>query len=330
MRPDLQPLSALSAKLGNDPEQVQAAGGNTSIKSDDILWVKASGLWLKDAETRDIFVPVNLAKLHDNYAKALNDPVKSTVIEALNPNGLRPSIETSLHALMPQQCVLHTHSVRTIALAIREDWLEVLQERLAGLAWCAVPYVKPGLDLTRGLQHALTLANGRQHVDIAILGNHGLVVAGNDLAAAAQLLDDVERRLDAPSISLSVDHQREPPPEGWRHVTHPVCDALAFDENMRERAIGGSLYPDHVIFLGSAATTSEPSDDGPKLWLHPRAGALLPVDAGPSADEMALCLALVLARVPNDAKLRYISRDDEAALLDWDAEKYRQALAKRD
>ena len=56
----LAELAAFSAELGRDPEQVQAAGGNTSLKEDGVLWVKASGLWLADALTRDIFVPVAL------------------------------------------------------------------------------------------------------------------------------------------------------------------------------------------------------------------------------------------------------------------------------
>ena len=57
----LAELAAFSARLGRDPEQVQAAGGNTSLKADGLLWVKASGLWLADALDRDLFVPVALA-----------------------------------------------------------------------------------------------------------------------------------------------------------------------------------------------------------------------------------------------------------------------------
>ncbi len=52
----------LSAALGQDPLQVQGPGGNTSIKSGDIMWIKASGTDLADAEHEDIFVAVNRAK----------------------------------------------------------------------------------------------------------------------------------------------------------------------------------------------------------------------------------------------------------------------------
>ena len=35
-----------SARVGNNPLLVQAGSGNTSIKLDGVLWIKASGKWL--------------------------------------------------------------------------------------------------------------------------------------------------------------------------------------------------------------------------------------------------------------------------------------------
>ena len=37
-----------SAEVGLDRTMVQAAGGNTSIKDGDTMWIKASGKWLID------------------------------------------------------------------------------------------------------------------------------------------------------------------------------------------------------------------------------------------------------------------------------------------
>ena len=75
-------------------------------------------------------------------------------------------------------------------------------------------------------------------------------------------------------------------------------------------------------------TTLRPSRPASKLLLAAGHGAFLAADAGDSADELALCLALVLERVPPDATLRYLTAADEAELLDWDAEKYRQELSR--
>jgi rhamnose utilization protein RhaD (predicted bifunctional aldolase and dehydrogenase) len=339
----LAELAALSAELGRDPEQVQAAGGNTSLKEGGVLWVKASGLWLADALARDVFVPVRLAPVLEGIGAGVPDPAGPAVLAEANPGGLRPSIETTLHALLPQAVVVHTHSVRAIALAVREDAEARLAERLAGLAWTFLPYRKPGLPLTLALAERLRAG---APVDVVVLGNHGLVVAAPSVAAARTLLAEVERRIEAP-VRLS-------PPRGGpatdatlaalasslglRPARHARVHDLATDPVSLARATAGSLYPDHVIFLGpaaasltpaaAAATAEEALRFGRKLLLVPGAGSLLPPEAGESADELALCLALALERVPTDARLVYLDPDDEAALLEWDAERYRQSLAE--
>ena len=174
---------------------MQAAGGNTSLKSDGVMWIKASGTWLKDALTRDIFVAVDHAALMQALAR--NDPACETctafVRTDLNASGLRPSIETTVHALMPQRVVVHVHCVNTIAWAIRSDAADRLSERLAGFAWAFIPYARPGLPLAGAIAERL-----RPGVDVLVLGNHGLVVAADTVAAAEALLDRVVHAVQRP------------------------------------------------------------------------------------------------------------------------------------
>ena len=77
----------LSAKIGQDRALVQGPGGNTSIKEDDVLWVKASGTELANALTAEIFVPVRLAALLHAFER--RDPACETsaafVIAGINP-----------------------------------------------------------------------------------------------------------------------------------------------------------------------------------------------------------------------------------------------------
>lgn len=319
----LQDLARFSAQLGRDPEQVQAAGGNTSLKADGTLWVKASGLWLADALARDLFVPVRLDGVLDGIARDLADPVGGAVIAESNPAGLRPSIETTLHALLPHAVVVHTHSVNTIAFAVQEAGEALLADRLAGLPWAWVPYCKPGLPLTRAVAEHLR----DRAADVLVLGNHGLVVGGATVPEAAARLAEVERRLVLPTLPMPPGDPPSAAPSGLRPVVHAGTHALATDPARLAQACAGSLYPDHVIFLGPAALAHDRPGPGTRLHLVPDVGAFLPEQAIPSADELALCLALVLERLPSDARLRYLTPDDEAELLDWDAEKYRQGLA---
>jgi rhamnose utilization protein RhaD (predicted bifunctional aldolase and dehydrogenase) len=61
--PEFQALRALSAGVERNRLRTQAAGGNTSIKRDGVMWIKASGRQFADALDDDDMVPVALEEL---------------------------------------------------------------------------------------------------------------------------------------------------------------------------------------------------------------------------------------------------------------------------
>lgn len=341
--PDMLALRRLAAAIGSDPRLIQGAGGNVSIKFGDIMWVKASGTWLADAVTNDIMVPVALAPVRDAIARAdaLAERAETAVVADLKATGLRPSIETSMHAALPHPVVLHVHSVDAIALAVREDAAELLAERLVGLRWALVPYCRPGLPLTR----AIGEATPGGAVDVLILANHGLVVAAADPASAEALLDEVVARLSCPPRSATAGDAAAVAAaiagHGFRLPADPAAHAIATDEHSLAIAEAGVLYPDHVVFLGRAPLVLDPGEDpGDALarleelgrprpqWLIIRRLGIAVAEGVPrGAEEMVRCLADVAARIPAGAAVAVLEDDDIAALIDWDAEAYRRQLA---
>ncbi|WP_341878448.1 class II aldolase/adducin family protein (plasmid) [Aminobacter sp. P9b] len=337
---ELEELKVVSARIGSDPLLTQGAGGNTSLKVGGTLWIKASGTWLAHALERDIMVPVEMAPLI--AAVEAIDPAAEQAhqftIAALNSSGLRPSIETTVHALMPQRVVLHVHCVDTIAHAVRSDCIEQVGPRLAGLNWAYVPYARPGLPL------ALAIAEHRsQRPDVLILANHGLVVAAETVAKAEALLDDVKARLrivpraaSGPRLDQLVQRAAG---TGYRLPQPEAAHAAATDPQSTGLAAKGSLYPDHVIFLGTGSVIARDGEDAsavvarlgtsPVSILFPGEGILMRDDATLGADAMARCLADVLARVQEAAPVRVLTLEEHLQLTDWDAEKYRQDLARR-
>lgn len=334
--PAFDAFVALSARLGAEPLLVQAAGGNTSVKRDGVLWIKASGKLLRTATTEAIFVPVDLARVRAGIAQDLADPTAGTV---LGGSTLRPSIETTLHALLPHAVVLHVHSVNALAALVRPDGEARVADRLAGLRWAWVGYRRPGLPLTRAVRAA---AAG---VDVIALGNHGLVVGAADVAAGERLLRDVEARLAvAPRRAAGADAARLAQAVaaiGYRLPQDPAVHALACDPDCLAYARGGVLYPDHVVFLGGeACVADEPAQAaraiadyrarwpvGPACVLVAGVGVLVAADAPAAAEEMLRCQADVLLRVPPAAPLRFLAETEVAELLDWDAEKFRRSAA---
>ncbi len=338
---EFEALRALSAWVGADPALVQGAGGNTSIKQDGVLWIKASGTWLMNALREDIMVPVALEALL--AALDRNDPAAEKAADFVlrddNPSGLRPSIETTLHAILRQRIVVHVHCVETIAVAVREDAEAIVSRRLAGLNWAVVPYARPGLPLSREM-----LSRLKPETDVVVLGNHGLVVAAETVGEAAALLAEVSGRLarearDPPSADIAA---LEGLAQGSAYglPTEPAAYGAATDRASCRIAEGGSLYPDHVIFLGPGSVVARPGENAqavegrrvaagmpePVSILFPGVGVLMREGANAGAQAMARCLADVTARIPPNAPLRFFSESQNGELLNWDAEKYRQRL----
>ena len=65
------------------------------------------------------------------------------------------------------------------------------------------------------------------------------------------------------------------------------------------------------------------------LIVVPGAGVLVHETATPGARALIRCLADVTSRLDSDDPISPLSADDEAQLLNWDAEKYRQSLDAR-
>src|SRR5207302_8588925 len=146
---------------------VQAATGNTSIKLEGILWIKASGKWLSDAMDDEILVPVNLTETRRRMALNI-DPAGQTAV--VGGKTLGTSVETAMHAVFPHRVVLHVHSVNTIALAFREDGPQELARSLHGIYWKWIPYVPSGLKLAAAVGAALESDPG---TEVLVLANHG-------------------------------------------------------------------------------------------------------------------------------------------------------------
>ena len=328
----LSELRSFSARIGADTRRTQAAGGNTSVKYEGTLWIKASGTWLSQALEKEIFVPVKLNPLLD--ALATNDPRAETSVEFIdqsqNSLGLRPSIETSVHAAIHWPVVAHVHCVDTLSFAIQSTGEAQITSSLAtdsDLHWVNIPYRRPGLPLYKAIAERT-----KPDTNVYILQNHGLVVAG-------RTVQEVDDRLHRVCLALNVLPRPMPRANlekleqlvkgtAYRLPEHQDAHALALDPISRAFALGGSLYPDHVIFLGPSAIAAdvlEKSAENHPMLILPEGVVLLRTTTA-AADAMAKCLADVLARVPAGSQLTRLTAEQDYELTHWEAEKYRQTL----
>lgn len=328
---ELNDLRELSALIGGNPLLVQASSGNTSMKIDDVLWIKGSGKWLVHAYADDFLIPVKLAK-----ARSCLDEGRAIPETALqSAAGPCASIETAMHALLPQKVVVHVHSVNTIAWAVREDGPRQLSRRLAGLNWQWIPYAPSGFAIAKRIQQALSYL---PETNILVLGNHGLVVCGDNCPAVLALLSDVEERLAVEPRTAPASRpallDRMLSSSGWSLPPSPSVHALATDPSSRQILAGGVLYPCQIIFLPETTPSLTASRRGELSCdqLHStRQNVLLIEDQGvlcsrhmTGADqEMLVGLVDVIQRIDASAPIRYLSRSEVMDVLNAGGQNYR-------
>ncbi len=113
-----------SSLLGAESSLVLHGGGNTSVKSGEgTLYIKGSGADLKTIEHSD-FTALSLQNLR--RLQAHNDLSDEQMTEELrlakiDPDAAIPSVETLLHAFLPNKFVMHTHSNAVLALTNQVD-----------------------------------------------------------------------------------------------------------------------------------------------------------------------------------------------------------------
>ena len=320
-------LTKLAADIGADIRLVQGAGGNVSFKDRDTMWVKASGTWMADAHKRMIFVPLDLSVARSALDSGSDD---FSVAIKNNSSGLRPSIETSLHVLMPHSVVVHVHSVNALSWAVRHDGKFAVAEKLNGLAWAWVDYVRPGLPLTRSVANALA---ANPDACLLLLANHGIVVAADTTKAARDLLSEVESRLQthSPGRVSDITFSNIQIPHGCRLPANMLIHQLAHVPSYFH-LLEGALYPDHALFLGTSIPILEAEIKGDivgVLKTYPYCAALagegfiLGEKCSAGAEAMLECLALLAPCLPERDKLRFLNSKEVAEISNWDAEKAR-------
>lgn len=271
-------LAAISRRYGADPAYCLAGGGNTSVKTEDRLWVKASGHALGQI-TPVGFVEMDRGALTHMLAAAYPDDVAEREAEFMaammsarvHPDlGQRPSVETLIHHLIPRRFVVHTHPTQVNALTCCVQGQALAQQWLDGSAiW--QPYVDPGVTLAQSLSERLAQAGDKPGPVVVLLENHGLIVAADTTQeieqATADLQQLLEGQLTLPSQSgfggsAYADAQACLPthraaalevlPDAVAVADHSEeIQALVGTAGGRSAALAGPLTPDQIVYCRS-------------------------------------------------------------------------------
>jgi|TARA_B110000027_G_scaffold118315_1_gene130217 rhamnose utilization protein RhaD (predicted bifunctional aldolase and dehydrogenase) len=318
----------VSSKIGMNHLLVQGAGGNTSYKENNKMWIKASGTWLSQTKVKNIFVSIDLKimkkKIIKNFESLEN-------LSSFSKLGLRPSIETTMHALMPHKIVLHTHSVELLSLIVKKDAIKILEKLFKDLNWAWIPYVRPGNDLAKIVKNIID----KRKVDIIFFGNHGLMVGGKDSKSTYKLMIKVINRCR--QIVRKFNFSNEETINNLAKklkmrlpkfkITHSLAtDIISFNYCKKNNGI---LWPDQTIFLGKKmnyCSIKKLKKNSLSYLIIRNVGVLVSLNAKKDVDEILRGHAEILLRIKSNQKLRYLEYREINRLHNWEAEKYRKKI----
>lgn len=162
MNQEIENLIEISHQVGQSPDLIQAGGGNTSVKSNNIMYIKASGTALKDMSTTKGYSEVSL----ENN-------------EILNSE--RPSMEWLMHSYLPKY-VIHSHSIYANVFNCMEGGGDFLLDFFSEYNPIYISYFTPGKKLAQGLKDGLNKNN-----NLIFLENHGLITSSSDMQESLDL-----------------------------------------------------------------------------------------------------------------------------------------------
>ena len=262
----LAALAAMSNKYGADSDYVLAGGGNTSFKNEENLWIKGSGTALATIRPED-FVVMERTLLNDMWTASY--PADEAAREAavlqdmmaarIKGETRRPSVETLLHDLFPQQYVLHVHPALVNGLTCAREGKAAVAKLLPEAVW--VDACKPGYILALECKKVMDAYKADTGKDCALLflENHGIFFAADDTAKldvlAASVMDTLakavkrtpnmeEQAYDVEKVAAISPVLRalygEDQPATVKFTVNP--EVLTYDPATK------SLSPDHIVY----------------------------------------------------------------------------------
>jgi rhamnose utilization protein RhaD (predicted bifunctional aldolase and dehydrogenase) len=349
----LDTITALSHTFGS-PTYVLGGGGNTSVKNEEMLWVKPSGTTLADI-TPDGFLPLVRARIEPLYTQAPPDEVNAReafvkdMMQAAVAEGAtgRPSVEAPLHNVFNARYIVHTHPTLVSGLVCGREGEAACARLFPDALW--MPYVDPGYTLCMEVRMAIMAyekTHGKQP-SILMLENHGVFVAGDDEASIAATYD---RLISALQTSYELAGVSSTP------ITHAAGIVDDADRSLLEEVLGadarfivacapfeaacGPLTPDHIVYAKSYPYTGDLTREGllsfvrkhgyaPRVVVRP--DAVYGLGGSAKAAALALTFAQDAARVVSlsDAfgGVQWMSDAARSFIENWEVESYRSKVS---
>ncbi len=223
----------LADYFANRPDHIQGAGGNISVKMENRMWIKASGMTFREIRSRKGYVQLAYHQVAEYFmqaeksreageAESLNQIALSLLPGELN----KPSMETGFHAVLGR-VVIHTHSAMANVMNCAgncREWISAIGKKL-DFEPLFIPYTSPGYALSREI--AIAVKKGMVP-PVIFLQNHGIIVHAEEVEEAIAWINRTD---DAIKSLLNLE------------------DYTQFDQESDNHIYTNYMFPDQVVYF---------------------------------------------------------------------------------
>lgn len=326
----------LSKYCGERFDLVQAGGGNSSVKIDNWMFIKASGYNLSAIDLNKGYVVIDNERLK-------KDIDIGNVTDVINYNVLgtkRGSIETFMHAIL-KKYTIHLHPIQLNRILIgkkaREKCLSLYPAALI------IDYLTPGIKVCNEIKSTYKDEN------VIFLINHGVIITSDHIDEIYTLLDDVIINFELSLMDLKYDKYKNTNIISQLvntifnvdNVSYLCQDSIINDylRNKPNLFLENITFPDALIYCGvcilhaadvlnietelSAYKTKY--EEPPKIIIWEK-NIYITSNSLNKCKEIEDVLKANLMILDSSGDKSYLSCEEICFLNNWDAEKYRKLL----
>lgn len=199
----------ISKYFGQRFDLVQAAGGNTSIKDGDRMFIKSSGYSLAEVSSKYGFSVLSNNKLikflkttsnvkiDKSIEKASFDVLRRSII-----SGNAPSIETFTHSML-KKYTIHFHPIAGNIVSTSSNskkiFNSIFEEEILDKIFFYIKYKTPGIALASEIMRIVNphkeLISKNKHT-ILFLENHGLICSSDNADDLIAYIEEIMVKLE--------------------------------------------------------------------------------------------------------------------------------------
>jgi len=347
----LKELFEISRYIGQRFDLVQAGGGNSSVKVNGELFVKASGIKLSEACNEEHYAKLTIDQItkvfHDSNIlnssnKKERETIAKTYVDAANlTDNIKPSIEAFLHAKL-YKFVAHYHPIAQNIVLVQKNWRNLVADIMQDSEYICADYATPGIDLAINLEQEMSKVSFIPK--IAFLQNHGIIISADTKKEILKLIESVADRFEQ-ALNLDYSSYKQVSKIAELHNEFTGEKQLAylgtdqFITNNLLKALQKPAFPDHFVYNGITALElndltqielekfTQKYKEPPKVIIYRNNIYYIAKTINKARDMEEVLKSHIMAIADNEDKVSFIDNDELLYLGNWDAEKYRQNIS---